>query len=76
MAKTLFYLRVSTWSTREETYVTEYRDNKLYDIADKDQRADLARTALRLLIEGSEIKLYQQVDRASLASSIKDDDLF
>lgn len=76
MAKTLFYLRVSTWSKSEETYVTEYRDNKLYDIEDKDQRADLARTALRLLIEGSEIKLYQQVDRASLASSIKDDDLF
>lgn len=76
MAKTLFYLRVSIWSKREETYVTEYRDNKLYDIEDKDQRADLARTVLRLLIEGSEVKLYQQVDRASLASSIKDDDLF
>lgn len=76
MAKTLFYLRVSTWSKCEETYVTEYRDNKLYDIEDKDQRADLARTVLRLLIEGSEVKLYQQVDRASLASSIKDDDLF
>ena len=76
MAKTLFYLRVSTWSKREETYVTEYRDNKLYDIEDKAQRADLARTVLRLLIEGAEVKLYQQVDRASLASSIKDDDLF
>lgn len=74
--KCLFYLRVSTWSKSKESYITEYKDSTLYDLDDKEDRASLAKTALRLLIEGAEVKLYQQVDRASLSSGIKDDDLF
>ena len=74
--KTLFYLRISTWSKSKESYVTEYKDSVTYDLESKEDRASLARTALRYLMEGAEIKLYQLVDRASLSSSIKDDDLF
>lgn len=74
--KCLFYLRVSTWSKSKGSYITEYKDSTLYDLDDKEDRAHLAKTALRLLIEGAEVKLYQQVDRASLSSGIKDDDLF
>lgn len=74
--KTLFYLRISTWSKSKESYVTEYKDSVTYDLESKDDRAALARTALRYLMEGAELKLYQLVDRASLSSSLKDDDLF
>lgn len=74
--KTLFYLRVSTWSKTKDAYVTEYRDSVTYDLGDKADRAALAKAALRFLIEGSEVKLYQLADRAALSSSLKDDDLF
>lgn len=74
--KTLFYLRITTWSKTKESYITEYKDSVTYDLESKDDRAALAKTALRLLMEGTELKLYQLVDRASLSSSIKDDDLF
>lgn len=74
--KTLFYLRITTWSKTKESYVTEYKDSVTYDLESKEDRASLAKTALRYLMEGAEVKLYQLVDRASLSSSIKDDDLF
>lgn len=76
MAKTMFFLRVSTWSASKESYITEYKDSKLYDLESKDDRKLLAQTALRLLIEGSEVKLYQKLDRSSLNTSISDADLF
>ena len=72
----MFYLRVSTWSKSKESYITEYKDSVVYDLEVKEDRTSLAKTALRLLMEGAELKLYQLVDRASLSSSIKDDDLF
>ena len=74
--KCMFYLRISTWSKTKESYITEYKDSVLYDLDNKEDRASLAKTALRLLMEGAEVKLYQQVDRSALSSSIKDDDLF
>ena len=74
--KPMFYLRTSTWSKSKESYITEYKDSVVYDLESKEDRASLAKTALRLLMEGAEVKLYQIVDRASLSSSIKDDDLF
>lgn len=74
--KPMFYLRISTWSKSKESYITEYKDSVVYDLESKEDRASLAKTALRLLMEGAEVKLYQIVDRASLSSSIKDDDLF
>ena len=74
--KPMFYLRVSTWSKTKESYITEYKDSVLYDLEVKEDRASLAKTALRYLMEGAEVKLYQLVDRAQLSSSIKDDDLF
>ena len=74
--KTVFYLRISTWSRTKEAYVTEYKDSITYDLDNKADRAALAKVALRLLMEGSELKLYQLADRAALSDSIKDDDLF
>ena len=74
--KTLFYLRITTWSKTKEAYVTEYKDSVTYDLESKEDRASLAKTALRHLMEGAEVKLYQLVDRAQLSNSIKDDDLF
>lgn len=74
--KPMFYLRISTWSKSKESYITEYKDSVVYDLESKEDRASLAKTALRLLMEGAEVKLYQIVDRASLSGSIKDDDLF
>ena len=72
----MFYLRTSTWSKTKDAYITEYKDSVVYDLESKEDRASLAKTALRLLMEGAELKLYQLVDRAALSSSIKDDDLF
>lgn len=68
--KTKFYLRIAEYDDDAGEFVVDYDKSITYDLDDPADQKALAQRAVKLLVEGAELKLYTIVDRSTLSSKV------